>query len=615
MDDSGRSAKVELTNVKQNIEEITNQIQILKAKQYSLLERKSFLEKHLKLLAERNNGAHDWSAENFGWSARLKEKCETLFGIKSFRDNQLETMNATMSGLDCILIMPTGAGKSLCYQLPATLGAGMTLVVSPLVSLMEDQLMSLAKRDISAVMLNASSSKVEVNTAYADMAKKPCPIKLMYVTPEKLAKSKRFMNKLEQCYKLGSLERIAIDEVHCCSQWGHDFRPDFKFLGILKTQYPKTPILGLTATASTQVLVDVQKILQIPHSQVFQGSFNRKNLYYSVLEKPADHSECMNSIRALIEGRFQNQSGIVYCLTRKDTTTVADDLNSHGIKSAFYHSDMDNSERSRVHSLWLRGKVQVIVATIAFGMGIDKPNVRFVIHHSLSKSIENYYQESGRAGRDGARADCILLFRLADAYRQSCMVFTESTGIEKLYSMVEYCHNQLDCRRTLMAGHFSEILNENDCDSMCDHCNSSDPVKSVASLANIDISTDILLVYEILDKARSKDTMLTGQKVLDALIGKGPKPSRGTTSSQLTKLQCETLIATMLTSGCIREKFHFTPYNTISYLIVGSRCMNISRNKAVKRAKPDTKENKKSKISRPSASYTDLTEDAIVLSD
>lgn len=628
MDSEHLSVKKELQNVEQQLSEVSNQIEVLLNKQSSLQEKGRYLRKHLQAIAEQQNSSHDWSSERFSWSTELRGKCQSVFGIKTFRSNQLEAMNTTLSGLDCMLILPTGAGKSLCYQLPAVISPGITLVISPLLSLMEDQVMCLEKLDICAVMLNASTPK-EVNTSVlADMVKKPCKLKLLYVTPEKLAKSKRFMNKLEACYKAGLLSRIAIDEVHCCSQWGHDFRPDYKFLGILKKQFPKAPILGLTATASTQVLVDVQKILQIPHAQVYKGSFNRPNLHYSVREKPASHDECVDAISKLIKTKYSGQSGIIYCFSRKDTASVTSDLNSRGVKSACYHADLEHGQRSRIHNLWLSNKVQVIVATIAFGMGIDKADVRFVIHHSLSKSIENYYQESGRAGRDGAPADCVLYYRLGDVFRQSCMVFTEATGLEKLYNMVAYCINTSSvCRRTLLASHFSEVWNDSSCNEMCDRC-SDDSAGRPEKSQDFSDGSEVQLVYEILDKAASKDVRLTSQKVLEALTGKGAVQNRGEGSSKLSRSECELLIASLLLEGAIREDFHFTPYSTISYLVIGNRKHSVTqkstnsqtsvpktKTKGFKRANGSASDDGRSKPCKKKKLSRELSEEVIVLSD
>lgn len=575
MAQSELTVRKELEEVEKLLVEVENEVNALLNKQSSLEQKKKSLKSHLRRLAEQKNSAHSWGTESFDWSVELETKCRSVFGISSFRSHQLEVMNVTLSGVDCILIMPTGAGKSLCFQLPALISSGLTLVISPLVSLMEDQISSLSKRNVNAVMLSSSTEKHTMNAVFADMTSSPCKMKLLYVTPEKLAKSKRFMNKLEQCYKKGLLSRIAIDEVHCCSHWGHDFRPDYKFLGILKRQFPQTPILGLTATASMHVLVDVQKILHLQHAQVYKGSFNRENLCYQVQLKPLDHTECMDKISQLILSKYRNQSGIVYCFSRKDTVSVASDLSARGVMSAAYHADLESCERSRVHNLWTEDKIKVIVATIAFGMGIDKPNVRFVIHHSLSKSVENYYQESGRAGRDGLPADCLLLYRLSDVHRQSCMVFTESTGLAQLYSMMGYCCNLSTCRRKLLAQHFNEVWEETSCSGMCDCC-SSQFVDILEPISVERLEKSIPLVYEVLDNAKHSDTRLTSQKVLNAVLGKGPSQHRAHKAADLSREHCEYLVAKMLAAGHIKEEFHFTPYSTISYLVIASRKSNLN---------------------------------------
>lgn len=324
----------------------------------------------------------------------------------------------TMSRLDCLCIMPTGGGKSLCFQLPACLPAAnqVTLVVSPLVSLVEDQIWSLRRilgkeSKIIVETLNGSSSKEHTKFIHDEMLSKTSDLRLLYVTPEKLAKSKMFMNKLQRMYELGRFARLVIDEVHCCSTYGHDFRPDYKFLNVIKSVFPKVSILGLTATATQSVIDDVKKILNIDKCVLFKAPFNRPNLFYEVKQKPASHEDCMTQLADLIRTRFNNMSGIVYCLSQKDTEQVASDLSARGIKAQPYHANLDAQVRSKVHDNWLNNKVSTICATIAFGMGIDKANCRFVIHHSLSKSLENFYQESGRAGRDGKLAHSILFFR------------------------------------------------------------------------------------------------------------------------------------------------------------------------------------------------------------
>lgn len=558
------SLEKDLEQVNVKLDHVAAQIHSLLNEQSALTAKKQTLESQLKFISEQQVNNHDWSSKNFEWSEVMNGTCRNVFGINSYRPLQLEAINVTLQGMDCLLVLPTGAGKSLCYQLPAVISNGLTLVISPLVSLMQDQVMRLTELGVNAEMLNADSSKDTVTNVMAAMVKPGSKLRLLYVTPEKLAKSKRFMNKLEKSYEVGILKRIAIDEVHCCSHWGHDFRPDYKFLGILKRQFKNVPILGLTATASNHIIADVKKILQIPHALVFRGSFNRKNLFYSVQVKSSDHGECMDQLASTIKTKYANQSGIVYCLSRKDTETVSNDLRKRGIKSSCYHADVSSTARNQIHRLWILNKLQVIVATIAFGMGIDKSDVRFVIHHSISKSMENYYQESGRAGRDGKKADCVLLYRLADVFRQSVMTFTEHTGLKKLYGILEYSLHPNSCRRQLLAKHFDESWGDKSCQDMCDRCTSLS-VCGEPDNQNVTIQ----LVYSILEAARVKDVRMTSNKILDTLAGKNVAKLGSSMKSQLSREECERVIGRMLLDSKLREDFHFTPYSTISYLVKG----------------------------------------------
>ena len=297
--------EAELTCVEQQLEEILQRQQLL-------LERKQMLRAQLE--SHQNSvdllvPANDWETGEFPWSEKVQETLSSVFKISSFRPLQASCVNATLSLRDVILIMPTGGGKSLCYQLPALLNPGITLVVSPLVSLMEDQLMSVKSLEINASLLNASSSRTEATQVQNAMTDKQSGLKLLYVTPEKIAKSKRFMSKLEKTYELGLLSRIVIDEIHCASQWGHDFRPDYKILGILKNQFPKTPILGLTATATSKILTDVKEMLSLNQCLIFRASYNRSNLFYEVRVKPAAHKAQIDEMASLIKSRFSKQSG------------------------------------------------------------------------------------------------------------------------------------------------------------------------------------------------------------------------------------------------------------------------------------------------------------------
>ncbi|XP_071532180.1 ATP-dependent DNA helicase Q1-like isoform X2 [Panulirus ornatus] len=479
-----------LKQVEQEVKSITQQIQILEGHKQKLLAKRDKLKDAIQQQRSAELAERDWEREDFSWSKELETIQKNVFKIPTLRAHQLPTINATMSGIDCILIMPTGGGKSLCYQLPALVSKGVTLVVSPLVSLMEDQLMGLKARGIQAKMLCAASTKEEVNDVHFDMTNSKSQLKLLYVTPEKLAKSKRFMAKLQKMHQMGRFVRLAIDEVHCCSQWGHDFRPDYKFLGIMRKMFSGTPILGLTATATSKVIQDIQKILDIQGCLVLKASFNRPNLFY-----------------------------------------------------------------------------EAVVATIAFGMGIDKPDVRFVIHHCISKSMENFYQESGRAGRDGKLAKCIIFWRFADLTRQSTMVFTEQTGLENLYGLISYCLDSHRCRRNIIAEHFDERWETADCQSMCDHCRTPRETK------NLDTTKYGEHILMILTKATSMDQKLTGQKLIDLFMGKGPTKLRikEATAAGLSRDRAENIVAFFLVDGFLREDFHFTPYNTISYIVPGPK--------------------------------------------
>eukprot|EP00088_Acartia_fossae_P000288 TRINITY_DN10103_c0_g1_i9.p1 TRINITY_DN10103_c0_g1~~TRINITY_DN10103_c0_g1_i9.p1 ORF type:complete len:588 (+),score=119.02 TRINITY_DN10103_c0_g1_i9:139-1764(+) len=398
------------------------------------------------------------------------------------------------------------------------------------------------------------------------MSQREMNLKLLYVTPEKCSKSKQFMTKLQKLYQAGKLARIAIDEVHCCSQWGHDFRPDYKFLGAMKGMFPEVPILGLTATSTAEVTKDVKSILRIPSGLVFLSGFNRPNLHYSVRLKPEDSKDNYDNLAQLVGVQFRGQSGIIYTTTIKEVETVTDELRKRDIAAGFYHAQMDPKHRRRVHQSWLAGKVQVVVATLAFGMGIDKQDVRFVIHNAVPKSMENFYQESGRAGRDGKNAQCILFFRLGDLFKQSTMVFTEQTGLQKLYSMIGYCLNGSTCRRNLIAEHFLETWEPIPCDGMCDICDTS------TSSCPKDIADYQGAAVRILQSAANKELRVTGLKLVDALLGRGAANLKlADWKAKDSKDIVEAIVAFLIVEGYIKEDFHFTPYSTISYLVPGSR--------------------------------------------
>uniref|UniRef100_A0A1B6M5M1 ATP-dependent DNA helicase n=1 Tax=Graphocephala atropunctata TaxID=36148 RepID=A0A1B6M5M1_9HEMI len=560
--DIGVSDEERLAAVEHELRQVSAEIQKLSERKSELTTARDKLRDKMSLERSKQLADKNWDRIDFPWYSKLQETLRTVFRIQEFRPHQLPTMNATLSREDAILIMPTGGGKSLAYQLTAVVDKGFTLVVSPLLSLMEDQVIALKALNIDAGMFHAQSDKAETNRLMQALTDPKSSLKLIYATPEKLAKSKRFMSKLQKAYQMGRLARIAIDEVHCCSQWGHDFRPDYKFLGVLKPMFPDVPILGLTATATSKVIIDVQKMLDVQGCIVFRATFNRPNLYYELRLKPSAMSECVEQLADLLKHRFANQSGIIYTTSIKDCDELRDQLRQRGLRVSGYHATLDAALRSKIHRKWLTGEYQAVVATIAFGLGIDKPDVRFVIHHALSKSMENFYQESGRAGRDGKSADCILFYRLADVFKLSTMVFTQQTGLRCLYGMVEYCVDVHRCRREMIACHFDEVWDRADCDRMCDHCRAPREPKQV------DVTKHCRTVYKLLGHAASSDTKLTVQKLLDAWYGKGPAALKlaGISPPSFPRETAENILAHLLIVGYLKEDFHFTPYSTISYI-------------------------------------------------
>eukprot|EP00271_Cylindrocystis_brebissonii_P007216 TRINITY_DN2048_c0_g1_i1.p1 TRINITY_DN2048_c0_g1~~TRINITY_DN2048_c0_g1_i1.p1 ORF type:complete len:969 (-),score=133.74 TRINITY_DN2048_c0_g1_i1:474-3170(-) len=394
-------------------------------------------------------------------------------------------MNATLSGRDVCVLMPTGGGKSLTYQLPAVCVPGVTLVVSPLVSLIFDQIMHLEQANIVAACLSASQDWSEQQRILADLNSTCCKIKLLYVTPEKIARSDVLFRQLETLHRRDLLARIVIDEAHCVSQWGHDFRPDYQGLGVLKQKFPSVPLMALTATATDRVKEDTLQALGLSNCVVFRQTFNRANLRYEVRPKA---KKCVEEMDKFIRANYFRESGIVYCFSKMDCEKVADQLQKLGHNAGFYHASMDPEQRSTVQRAWSKDKTHIICATVAFGMGINKPDVRFVIHHSIPKSIEGYHQESGRAGRDGQPAACLLMYTYADYVRVKWML-TQATNdsnggpggggkaanqlehnLENLHRMVGYCDNEVDCRRSIQLAHFGETFDPANCEGTCDNC-------------------------------------------------------------------------------------------------------------------------------------------------
>ncbi|RYO94969.1 hypothetical protein DL766_002012 [Monosporascus sp. MC13-8B] len=459
----------------------------------------------------------------FPWSPDVKRALKDRFRMSGFRHNQLEAINATLSGKDAFILMPTGGGKSLCYQLPAIISSGrtsgMTIVVSPLISLMQDQVDHLRAINILAVTFNGESSpnaRQEIMSCFNESFPEHI-FQLLYVTPEMVNKSKAFLNGLSTLYRKKKLARLVIDEAHCVSQWGHDFRPDYKELGAFRKRFPGVPVMALTATATRNVILDIKHNLGIDQCEEFTQSFNRPNLYYEVLRKEKGN---VDSIAELIKTKYPGRTGIVYTLSRKSAETIAKKLQDHGIAAHHYHASVEANEKPRIQKDWQNGRIKVVVATIAFGMGIDKPNVRFVIHQSIPKSLEGYYQETGRAGRDGKPSECYLYFSYADVTSLRKMI-TDGDGNREqkerqknmLNAVTAFCDNQSDCRRVEILRYFGESFDRKDCAGTCDNC------KAGGTFETKDFSEYAIAVLETI-RSRS---LLTLTQCTDILMGKKKK--------------------------------------------------------------------------------------------
>jgi ATP-dependent DNA helicase RecQ len=383
------------------------------------------------------------------------------FGYDAFRPLQEQIVRDALAGRDVFALMPTGGGKSLCFQLPALLREGLTIVVSPLIALMKDQVDALQASGIAATYLNSTLDSGEAKARWRGLHRGE--YRMLYVAPERLM-LEGFLDKALNW----NIAQIAIDEAHCISEWGHDFRPEYRELKKLRTHLPDVPTMALTATATERVRDDILKQLKLRDPQCYVASFDRPNLTYRVVPKTAPYDQLLS----FLEARPQ-ESGIVYCASRKVTDSLAARLNADGISARPYHAGLEADERARNQDAFLRDDVRVVTATIAFGMGINKPNVRFVVHHDLPKNIESYYQETGRAGRDGLPSECVLLFSAADVVKQTRFIEEKSDAEariahEQLRQMVHFAEAR-ECRRTTLLRYFGEERPDEPCGG-CDNC-------------------------------------------------------------------------------------------------------------------------------------------------
>ncbi len=404
---------------------------------------------------------HPGPAATAEQGSRPGDTLRRVFGLQSFRPMQQEIIEGLIDGQDAFVLMPTGGGKSLCYQLPALHREGVGLVVSPLISLMKDQVDALRANGIRAAMLNSSLSPAEQSAVLRQL--QAGELDLLYVAPER-ALSPGFLSVLERC----PIALLAIDEAHCVSQWGHDFRPEYTGLGALRERMPGVPLVALTATADPQTRDDIIEVLGLEQASQHATSFDRPNIRYTVMDKHQPKRQLLGFL-----GRREGESGIIYCLSRRRVEEVAEFLREQGMRAAAYHAGLAAPVRESVQERFIRDELAIVVATVAFGMGIDKPNVRFVVHYDMPRHLEGYYQETGRAGRDGLDSEALLLFGTQDVatarfqVNQSTQERQRRIESHKLNAMVGFAES-LSCRRQVLLGYLGESRDA-DCNN-CDVC-------------------------------------------------------------------------------------------------------------------------------------------------
>lgn len=538
---------------------------------------------------------YDWSTEfdmemneidmNFidDPDSRLFNCLRKTFKLDTFRNLQLDIIKAVLSNYDCLVLMATGKGKSLCYQLPAVISDGVTIVISPLKSLITDQITKLRTLGIKVEYLNSDLSYVETACILNNLMSSPgtC-IKLLYITPEKVI-SEAFSKILNHLKASKQLARFVVDEAHCIIEWGFDFRPSYTKLELLKLKFPEIPIMLLTASSNISSRNEIIKILNLNPSTIkmFISSFNRSNIKYAVVKKIRPCRSFI-VIRDLILNKYNNECGIIYFSTIKECKDFCEQLKNAGLNCDCYHSEISTHDKNLILNNFMENKIQIICATIAFGMGIDKPNIRFVIHHSIPNSMENYFQESGRAGRDGNSATSTIFYRASDAARIRSLTNNQKIEINLkakknalLNEIMNYCEQKILCRRKIILNYFndthSQQSNENECCDNCDNCN---------TFKSVDLTKEANIVINFIKLCKNQFTinyaiqLLKGSKnkrVIDKAMHHNEFYAK---LADIKKDDVSTLIIKLITNKYLTENYNKNGLNKpLIYLDIGSKIL------------------------------------------